>query len=106
MPRFKSIIFHYNNPKIFFFAKNWKIFERWGLHLQTPVPPAARGFAPRPPASGGWGLRLQTTIGLRQLWAPAPDPQNSPPLRISGYAPSLKKYAKTTRRPNLFSSTV
>ena len=26
-----------------------QIFERWGLHPQTPVPPAAGGFAPRPP---------------------------------------------------------
>ena len=30
-------------------------FERWGLRPQIPVPPAAEGFASRPPASGGWG---------------------------------------------------
>ena len=36
------------------------MFERWGLRPQTPVPPAAGGFAPRPPmASGSWGLRSQ-----------------------------------------------
>ena len=28
---------------------------------QTPVPPAAGGFAPKPSASGGWGLRPQTS---------------------------------------------
>ena len=55
---------------------------------QTPVPPAAGGFAPKPPASGSWGLRLQTPIGLRQLGALPPDPQIAPPLRISGYAPA------------------
>ena len=52
----------------------------------TPVPPAAGGFAPKPPTSGGWGIDPQTPIGLRRLGAPPP-PQNSPPLRISGYAP-------------------
>ena len=41
--------------------KKCKIFKRWGLRPQAPVPPAAGGFAPRPPTQ-------------------------SPPLRISGYA--------------------
>ena len=59
----------------------------WGQSLQTPVPPAAGGFAPRPPASGSWRLRPQTPIGLRQLGAPPPDPQISPPFRIFVYAP-------------------
>ena len=36
------------------------------------------GLPPKPPASGGWGLRPQTPIDYF--------PQNSPPLRISGYA--------------------
>ena len=44
-----------------FLQKKCKIFERWGLRPQTPVPPAAGGFAPKPPASGGWGLRPQTS---------------------------------------------
>ena len=43
------------------------------------MPPVAGGFAPKPPASGGWGLRTQIPIGLRRLGAPPPDPQNSPP---------------------------
>ena len=56
-----------------FLEKNFKIFERWGLRPQTPVPPAAGGLAPkpqplaavglapRPPlTSGGWGFRPQT----------------------------------------------
>ena len=58
-----------------FLEKSFKIFERWGLRPQAPVPPAAGGLAPRPQlTSGGWGLRPQT-------------PQTAPPLRISGYAP-------------------
>ena len=64
------------------------IFERWGLRSQTPVPPADWGFAPNPPASSSWGLRSQTSIGLWWLGAPPPDPPNSPPLRVSGYAPA------------------
>ena len=32
-----------------FLQKNEKIFERWELRPQTPVPPADGGFAPRPP---------------------------------------------------------
>ena len=62
MPRFKSIIFYQYNPKIkLFLKKKCKIFKRWGLRPQTPVPPAAGGFAPRPPiASGSWGLCPQT----------------------------------------------
>ena len=55
-------------------------FERWGLRLQTPVPPAAWGLAPRPPASGGWGLHPHTPIGLRRLGALPPDPPNNPPI--------------------------
>ena len=34
-----------------FLQKKCKIFERWGLRPQTPVPPAAGGGAPRPPNS-------------------------------------------------------
>ena len=33
------------------------------------------------------GASPQTPIGLRRLGALPPDPQNSPPLRISVYAP-------------------
>ena len=39
------------------------------------MPPTGGGFAPKPPASGGWRLRPQT-------------PTTAPPLRISGYAPA------------------
>ena len=43
--------------------------------LQDPQPPAAGGFAPRPPlVSGGWGLGPQT-------------PKIASLLRISGCAP-------------------
>ena len=37
-------------------------FRALGLRPQTPVPPAAGVFAPKPPASGSWGLRPQTPI--------------------------------------------
>ena len=70
-----------------FLQNKCKHFERLGLRPQTPVPPAAGGLAPKPPGFSGWGLRPQTPIGLRRLGAPPPDPQNSPLLRISGYAP-------------------
>ena len=52
-----------------FLQKKCKIFERWGLRPQTPLPPAAGGFASKPPS-------------LWRLGA-------SPPLRISGYAPVM-----------------
>ena len=52
-------------------------FRALGAPPPDPQPPAAVGFAPRPPlASGGWGLRPQT-------------PQSAPPLQISGYAPAI-----------------
>ena len=36
--------------KLSYFGKKIaKIFKRWGLRPQTPVPPAAGGFTPRPP---------------------------------------------------------
>ena len=76
----KALFFNQNSPKMKLFCKKRKIFERWGLCPQTPVPPAAGGFAPKPPASGGWGLRPQTPIGRRRLGAPPPDSQNSPPI--------------------------
>ena len=53
-----------------FSQKKCKIFERWGLRPHTPMPPAAGGFAPKPPAP----------IGLRRLGASPPDPPNSPPI--------------------------
>ena len=93
MPRFKSnfyqkFSFYQNSPKFKLYLQKFKVFERWGLHPQTPVPPAAEGFAPRFPASGGLGLRSQISNCLPRLEAPLPNPQNSPPLRISGYAPA------------------
>ena len=73
MPRFKAIFFIKIALKLSYFCEKSKLFERWGLRLQTPVPSATGGlasirpasgswnFAPRPLlASGGWGLRLQT----------------------------------------------
>ena len=60
-------------------------FRALGALPQTPVPPAAGGFAPRPPlAYGGWGLRPQT-------------PKLVPPLRISGYASDLNGVLKLNK---------
>ena len=53
-------------------------FRALGAPPPDPLPPVAGGFAPKPPASGVWGLRPQTPIGLWRLGAPPPDPQNSP----------------------------
>ena len=69
MLRFKSVIFFQNIPKIkSFLQKKCKIFERWGLCPQTPVPPVAGDFAPRPPAFSGFPKALR--------------------IRIPGYAPA------------------
>ena len=61
--------------------------------LVTPPPdPRAYGdggFSLTPLASGFWGLRPQTPNSIRRLRALLTDPQNSPPLRISGYAPDV-----------------
>ena len=64
MPRSKSIIFYQYSPKIkLILKKKCRIFKRWGLRPQTPVPPAAGGFAPRLP-------------------------KQPPQLRISSYVPA------------------
>ena len=36
MPRFDNINFYQNRPEVIL-PKKYKIFERWGLRLQTPV---------------------------------------------------------------------
>ena len=47
MPRFKSITFYQNIPKIkLLLQKNAKSLVCWGLRPQTPVPSAAGVFAP------------------------------------------------------------
>ena len=102
MPRFKSIIFYYHNPKInLFLQKNAKFssaggsaprtpcLRRLGALLPDPQLPAAGGFAHRLPlASGGWGLRPQTPIIA--------------PIANFWLGVCLKNYAKTTRRPDFF----
>ena len=63
---FKALLKNQNSPKMkLFLQKKCKIFERWGRSPLTLVPSAAGGFASRP--------------------------QNTPPLRISGYAPGSHK---------------
>ena len=57
--------------------KKRKIFERWGLRPQTPVPPAAGGIAPRPP-------------------------KQPPPLQISGYALGLEVDFPNAKRKYVF----
>ena len=53
---------------------------------------------PDPHASGGWDIFPHTPIGRRRPGAPPPHPQNSPPLRISGYAPgnTTNTYCRTS----------
>ena len=58
---------------------------------------ALGALPPGSPASRGWRLRRQTPIGLQRLGALPPDPQNSPPMRISGYAPALREESKIFR---------
>ena len=76
-PLLKSLFFNQNSPKMKLFLQKHAKFSslrRLGALPPNPQPPAAGGFAPRPPlASCGWGLRPHT-------------PQTAPPLRISGYA--------------------
>ena len=49
MPRFKSINFYQNSPKIkLFLKKKCKIVKCWGLRPQTPAPPVAGNFPPDP----------------------------------------------------------
>ena len=57
---------------------------------------ALGALPPDPRASGGWGLCPQTPR-LRPLGASPPGPPNSPPLRISGYAPVLTLYNNAIR---------
>ena len=74
MPRFNSINFYQNWPKIkLFLPKKYKMFERWELRPQFPVPPVVEGLAPTPqmpPATAG--------------------PCTPTPLQISCYAPDQK----------------
>ena len=52
-----------------FWQKKCNIFERWGLHPQTPVPPAAGGFAPYPqtPKTAPHCEFLATRLGVANL---------------------------------------
>ena len=62
--------------KLSYFCKEMQKFQALGALPPDPVPPAAGGFAPRPPlASGGWGLHPQTL-------------KTAPLFRISGYVPA------------------
>ena len=78
-PRFKSIIFNQNSPKIkLFLQKNAKFSSAGGF---APKPPCFRRLGdlppnPQPLATGGF--------------APRP-PKQPPALRISGYAPACLK---------------
>ena len=73
MPRFKSIIFYQNSPKIkLFLKKKMQNFQALGA------------LPPDPRASGGWRLRPQTPIASG---GGPPIPKHIPPMQISGYAP-------------------
>ena len=69
MPRFKSIIFYQYSPKIkLILKKKCKIFKRWGLRPQSPVPPVAGGFAPRPPTASGGCPDLYNGPPIANFW--------------------------------------
>ena len=86
-PRFKTLFFNQTNSKMkLFLQKKCKIFKRW---RPAPRPPCLRRLGalllnPQPPAVGGFVLRAHW---IQAAGGSAPGPQNSPPLRISGYAP-------------------
>ena len=90
MPRFKSIFFTKIALELSYFCKKkCKIFERWALRPQTPVPPVVEGFSPTPQVFDSWRLCPYTPIGLRRPWNPPPDPQKQPPFSpISCHAPA------------------
>ena len=61
MPRFNSINFYQNMPKIVVFAKKkYKIFECWGLRPQTPVT--------APPHYSFLVTRLAENVNFCYLW--------------------------------------
>ena len=53
-PRFKSINFNQNSPKMKLFLQKMQNFRALGA--PPPDPPAAGGYALKPPASSGWGF--------------------------------------------------
>ena len=69
MPRFESIIFYQNSPKIKLFLKKMQNFQALGA-----LPPDPRR------AFGGWGLRPQTPNSLRRLGALPPHSHTQPPI--------------------------
>ena len=78
--------------------------RRLGVLPPDPQPPAAEGFASRPPlASGGWGLRPQTPKTAHHCEFFAKDPQNTPiGLRRQGFRPKTPKTApqETPKTPH------
>ena len=78
-PRFKSSnFFNKIALKLSYFCKKMQNFRARGAPPPDPLPPAAKGFAPKPPASGGWGLRPQTP--------------KQPPIANFGYAPGPRMH--------------
>ena len=76
----KALFFIKIALKLSYFFKKVQNFRALAAPPQTPVPPAARGFAPRPPASDSWGIRPQTPIGLWRLGAPPPRLSKQSPI--------------------------
>ena len=88
MARFISINCYRNRPKIKLILpkkNDNKSFQRLGLRPQTPLPPAAGGFAPDHWAPNG-------ILWLGDLLS---DPRNSLLMEISGYAPNHMKKTKS-----------
>ena len=68
----KALFFIKIALKLSYFSKKMQNFRTLGLPPHTSMSPAAVGFAPRPPASGDWGLRSWTSNGFRRLRSQTP----------------------------------
>ena len=75
-----------------FLQKKCKIFERWGLRPQAPVPPAAGGFAPEPPASGAGSFASRPPLASGG-WGSAPRTPKQPP-HCEFFATRLREFTK------------
>ena len=107
-PRFKSIIFNQNSPKIkLFFSKNAKFSSAGG---SAPRPPYLRGLGalppnPQPPAAGGFAPRPPKQLLHCEFLATRLDHTNSLFYSfVVGLHPTLAKKIGLSLRKDLFFS--
>ena len=85
-----------------FLQKSAKFSSAGGSAPQTPVPPEAGGFVPKPPASGGWGLRPQDPHWPPAAVGSAPSPQTAPPITNSWLRAWARGEQGATAPPNFY----